>query len=887
MGDIDYFELIKSKLGVSEILSHYGHFQDNSGKFNCPFHPDVEPNDFQVTNDEIGYCWACHKWGDIFEIIQEKENCSKYEALIKAGELAGVQLDKSSKNQEELQKIAEQRNLNKKRIEVLTTASNLFQEALTPDLKERIKKERGWTEETINKFKIGYSIKGIKQKLIEKGFKEEEVVGGLVSEKGYEYFQDRIMFPYFNANRCLYFIGRQTEDTPKDEYNKAKYIKLKADYLTNPIFNTDSLKNSEELFITEGIADCISLDQTGFACISPVTTTFKKKDFPLLLKYSHNKTTYIANDNEGNHEGEEGAIATAIYLFKNGIANVQIITIPKPEDKYKIDICEYLSDKQDKKKAMIELIENNSQHIIDFEIARIKNKQDFNKINSVFELMSYNLGIPLDSFFKNLKEKTGITPANAQKKINQIIQQRQETEKEKLLLEESRRQTEEINKRLQEKENQTIPVECLNELKNPNLLNNLVEEVQQSVVGENNSITSILLATAGKDVENCQTASYNLIVNSKSGTGKDYTTGKVLDLWSSDICIKRTRISKTALTYWHNAKFEPDWTWDGKILVLQDIAEEVLNSDVFKVMQSDGSCATIVINNMACDIKVNGKPVMIITTAKSSPNMELLRRNSICQLDESEEQTKAILKQQAKNAIQGKVNKSNPKLKESLKYLRRVKVLIPFAESIVEQFPTKSLVMRTLFNRFIDYIKASASLHQYQRDKKDSFILATGEDYDITREVFEHLTKNGNMIPITRDQQDILDKGFSKESEWKSVEAINSNIAISDKWLRIQLDQLVEMGLLDVKGIKTEISDKIVRHYMKLPITDKIKLKPFSELVGYTNPTTPNITTITTTTTNGKELNELYPEVAPNTFFKNKKSPEKADSEINFEESGI
>lgn len=828
--EIDYFELVKSKLGVSDVLSHYGHFQDNVGKFNCPFHPDIEPNDFQVTNDEIGYCWACHKWGDIFEIIQEKENCSKYEALIKAGELAGIQIDKSSKSQEELQKIAEQRNLNKRRIEVLTTASTLFQEALTPEIKEQIKKERGWSEETIKKFKIGYSIKGLKQKLIEKGFREEEIIGGLISEKDYEYFQNRIMFPYYNANRCIYFIGRQTKDTPKDEYNQAKYIKLKKDYVENPIFNTDSLKNSEELFITEGIADCISLDQTGFACISPVTTQFKKKDFPLLLKYAHNKTTYIANDNEDNRAGEEGATATAIYLFKNGIANVQIITIPKPEDRDKIDICEYLADKGDKKKAMIELIENNSQHIIDFEIARIKNKQDFNKINSVFELMSYNLGIPLDSFLKNLKEKTGITPANAQKKINQIIQQRQETEKEKALLEESKKQTEELNKRLQEKETQSIPTEYLQELKNPNLLNNLIEEVQQSVVGEDKSIKCLIVGTAGKDVENYNTASYNSIVNARSGVGKDYTTGKVLDLWSPDICIRRTRISKTALTYWHNAKFEPDWTWDGKILVLQDISEEVLNSDVFKVMQSDGTCATIVINNMACDIKVNGKPVMITTTAKSSPNMELLRRNSICQLDESEDQTKAILLQQAKNAVQGKIKKSNPNLKEALKYLKRVKVSIPYAEAIVSQFPTKSLVMRTLFNRFIDYIKASASLHQYQRERKDGFIIATGEDYDITREVFEHLTKNGNMIPITRDQQDIMNKGFDKEGVWQSVESINSNLAISDKWLRIQLDQLVEMGMLEVTGMKVETSDKLVRHYMKLPITDKIKLKPFKEL---------------------------------------------------------
>ena len=61
---------------------------------------------------------------------------------------------------------------------------------------------------------------------------------------------------------------------------KGKYIKLKSDYLPNVIFNTDSLNVTEELFITEGVADCISIAQAGYSCISPVTVRFKKEDYP-------------------------------------------------------------------------------------------------------------------------------------------------------------------------------------------------------------------------------------------------------------------------------------------------------------------------------------------------------------------------------------------------------------------------------------------------------------------------------------------------------------------------------------------------------------------------------------------------------------------------------
>jgi len=208
-------------------------------------------------------------------------------------------------------------------------------------------------------------------------------------------------------------------------------------------------------------------------------------------------------------------------------------------------------------------------------------------------------------------------------------------------------------------------------LQNPNLFNEITEiEFNKKIVGEIQTRKVIFLCAAGgRLIENCQTASYNLLVNDEAGTGKDYVTGKVLEILPKEVYIKKTRISPTAFTYWHNSTYEPDWSWNGKVFYAEDISENVLNSDVFKVMCSSGSSATIVIRQRAYDIEVVGKPVVITTTATATPSPELTRRFVILNLDSSENQTNAIKKRHSKYAMIGIVPEYNENYKFAMQFL--------------------------------------------------------------------------------------------------------------------------------------------------------------------------------------------------------------------------
>lgn len=323
-------------------------------------------------------------------------------------------------------------------------------------------------------------------------------------------------------------------------------------------------------------------------------------------------------------------------------------------------------------------------------------------------------------------------------------------------------------------------------------------ELDKVIVGEIESRKTIFLCALGCLVQNANTASYNLLVNDLAGAGKDYITGKTLSIIPSFRFLKRTRISPTTFTYWHNSKFEPEWTWDGRVLYLEDVANSVLNSSVFKVMCSSGSIATIVKDQRALDIIIKGKPVIIITSASAAPSPELVRRFSIVNLDSGIKQTEAIVKRHLEYATTGKVPQVDNMFIDALENLRTIKVKIPFAEKIGKYIPNDNIIMRTHILRFLDYIKASCALYQYQREvDEEEFYIATDQDYQIARIALMKTTSNRFMIPLTKDQRRILDVFDKLGSNWYSVSDLEPKITwISDKWLREQLDRLVEYGLL-------------------------------------------------------------------------------------------
>jgi DNA primase len=305
---------------------------------NCPGkHGSKEGRCFNVWEDtQSFFCFHCRAGGDAFNLIKLAQGCGFKDALSWAKEHGLI-----SGNGYDAANYATLR----KAYQILTDAARFFNSNLK-DL-SHLKTHYGLSEDTIQQYLIGYGPTdkhALTKHLTAHGHK---LVGikttGLLGKFDYSFFQGQYIFPYWNQGLVKYFIGRQTPETPT--WKHGKYEKLPTSALVKNAFfyGEDSIRKASEVYITEGVTDCLAALQHSLPSISPVTVQFKKSDHPRLLSLVRGKRVYLIPDNEENEAGIQGAQETLSFLRNNGI-EACIITLPRPEGKEKIDLNEYLRD---------------------------------------------------------------------------------------------------------------------------------------------------------------------------------------------------------------------------------------------------------------------------------------------------------------------------------------------------------------------------------------------------------------------------------------------------------------------------------------------------------------------------------------------------------------
>lgn len=365
----------------------------------------------------------------------------------------------------------------------------------------------------------------------------------------------------------------------------------------------------------------------------------------------------------------------------------------------------------------------------------------------------------------------------------------------------------------------------------------VLEELKRHFQGEQQAAKTIFLVTCVAKVKNAQSTSSNLLVNSESGAGKDFIVNPIVGLWDNNYAISRSRISPTALNYWHDARQEPEWTWQGKTLFLADISNKVLNSSAFIAMASGQNECTITEKSKAVDLQIEGKPAMILTSASPNPKQDLLRRFPVITLDETASQTREILRFHGKRAKGKSKTEYDQTLRLALDCLEEANVIVSFSEALSEKFPT-ALIARTAYPRFIDFIKASAVLHQRNRKTEtiegEEYVIAERGDYELGSECFLSTCSNVALIPLNAQQKKILAFfGENKDLQYKytSLRGIPLFAAIPDRTLRRELDRLIGFKLLKVESIETEAGAVIkpVQHY-SFKAFENIQLPSWEEL---------------------------------------------------------
>lgn len=373
-------------------------------------------------------------------------------------------------------------------------------------------------------------------------------------------------------------------------------------------------------------------------------------------------------------------------------------------------------------------------------------------------------------------------------------------------------------------------------LKDPELFERINREFEKTIMGEEKARKTIFLVSCGQLMRNCESTSTNLLVNDESGRGKDHVTKNVLALWPKDSVHHQIRISPTAFTYWHRFDYEPLWSWDNKVVYLEDLSQSVLNCDALKTMASakkyDINRSTITVNKNTEEIPFMGKPCLILTMAESTPIRETLRRFPILSLEGGKNHIHTVMSFEARKKNNGSMPSYDPDLVHALELLKPVNVIVPFGAQLADYLKQEtSHFYMTFFNRILDFAGFSAALHQQSR-KLDGAgnVIAERRDYEIAKDAIMSLSASKNSMGLTKNQKNLIE--VMKDKPLRKLSDIHADYpGIARQNLYNLLDSLVEAGI--IREI-VERDDLLHRDVSKFELIkdERLQLPTWEEMGG-------------------------------------------------------
>ncbi|MFZ7115325.1 MAG: DNA primase [Bacteroidota bacterium] len=315
----------------------------------CPFHNEKTPS-FNVNPVRNIYkCFGCGKGGNAVNFIMELEHYTYPEALKFLAGKYQIEIEESVPDPKEIELRDERESLYiLNSFASKTFAENIFETEEGKSIGLTYFHERGFSDDTIKKFELGYSMadwsafsdhaikNGYKSEFIVKtglGYprqKEGEVITG--NEKLIDRFRGRVMFPIHNlSGRIIAFGGRILKKDDK----AAKYVNspesdiyFKSKSLYGIFFAKKAIVQKDNCYLVEGYTDVISLHQSGIEnVVASSGTSLTVEQIRLIGRYTKNITVLY----DGDAAGIKASIRGIDLILEEGL-NVKVALFPDGDD---------------------------------------------------------------------------------------------------------------------------------------------------------------------------------------------------------------------------------------------------------------------------------------------------------------------------------------------------------------------------------------------------------------------------------------------------------------------------------------------------------------------------------------------------------------------------
>lgn len=332
-------EEIKQRLDIVELISANGVQLRKAGRnFTgfCPFHPNARTPAFYVfPHSQSYYCFSCHKAGDAFAFVIERQGLSFGDALTQLAQRAGVQLPERAPGMREAQEQenALQAKLRQINEDAAVYWNHLLRNTARGEAGRAYVAKRGLDDATVETWQLGYAAEDwsdLLRRLTDRnGHTAEEIEqAGLIirREQGgyYDRFRNRLMFPIRDLKGMIVGFGGRTLG---DDH--AKYMNTPE----TPIFHKSSLlfglhqaregiRSGDSVVLVEGYLDVITAHQAGFNnVVAPMGTALTADQVQIIRKVTPNIYLALDADAAGVRAAEKGV---ASILETSGKQLVQL-----------------------------------------------------------------------------------------------------------------------------------------------------------------------------------------------------------------------------------------------------------------------------------------------------------------------------------------------------------------------------------------------------------------------------------------------------------------------------------------------------------------------------------------------------------------------------------
>jgi DNA primase len=333
---------ILSRIDIIEIVGSFVKLKKRGVNYLglCPFHNEKSPSFTVSPVKEIYKCFGCGRSGNTISFLMEHEKYSYAEALRWLAARYNVEIEEKEVSPE----VRQQQQVADSLYIINGFAQKFFSDTLFgseegQDIGLSYLKERGFNEEIMRKFQLGYSPDQrdvfARAALAAQYNLEYLQKSGLVvvrDEKPMDNYRGRIIFPIHNQTGKVIGFGariiKSNDRAPKYINTPENEIYIKSKILYGSYLARQAIDRQNECLLVEGYTDVISLHQAGIEnVVASGGTSLTVDQLRLIKKYTKHLTIIY----DGDGAGVKAALRGLDMALEESL-DVKLVLIPDKED---------------------------------------------------------------------------------------------------------------------------------------------------------------------------------------------------------------------------------------------------------------------------------------------------------------------------------------------------------------------------------------------------------------------------------------------------------------------------------------------------------------------------------------------------------------------------